>query len=137
MPTLKMLLLVASLLSLCVASAARAGSVYRWTSGDGSIAYSDDLKKIPSQYRASAKRIHTGRLEGYARYTPAQTRAASHEKSLALRERIDRARDVNETSQDRAEPRGTTNSILRLDNRTSVTVPHDRNDSGEPIVVEE
>ena len=127
------------LLTALIAGPASAGSVYRWTAADGSVAFSDDAKKIPSQYRASAKLVRTGDLGGYARYTPAETRAASRERSLQLEERLVRLREMNETpALVRAPARvSQTSTILQLDNRTAITIPNERLASDEPLVVEQ
>jgi Domain of unknown function (DUF4124) len=132
-------LLLSFLLTVAVASAASAGSVYRWTATDGSLAFSDDAKKIPSQHRATAKRVKTGDLDGYARYTPAETRAAARERVLQLNDRLERLRALNATPGDVTAPVrvGETSTILRLDNRASVTIPNEDLASEEPIVVEE
>jgi len=127
------------LLAAALAGPASAGSVYRWTADDGSVAFSDDPKKIPSQYRASAAVVRTGDLGGYARYTPAETRAAARERSLQLQERLERLRELNELPRVARTPArvSRTDTILQLDNRTSIAIPNDRHDSGEPVVVEQ
>lgn len=132
-------LCLTGLLVLASAGAAFAGSMYRWEADDGSVAFSDDLKKIPSQYRASAKVVRTGDLTGYARYTPAETRAAAHERNLLLADRLERLRALNAPqAQTQAPARvSETTTILQLDNRTSIAIPNDRLGSDGPVVVEE
>jgi hypothetical protein len=127
------------LLSAAVAGPAAAGSVWRWTADDGSIAFADDAKKIPSQYRAGAKLVRTGDLGGYARYTPAETRAASQERRLQLEERLLRLREMNETPVSTRAPARVAEShtVLRVDDRTAITIPNDRLGNGEPVVVEQ
>jgi hypothetical protein len=127
------------LLCTGLAGAASAGSVWRWTANDGSVAFTDDVKRIPEQYRASAKVVRTGDLGSYARYTPAETRAASQERSLQLMERIARLRELNEAPGYTPAPARVeqASTILRLDNRSSIAIPNDRNGSDEPIVVEQ
>ena len=143
MSKLKLLLLslTTSAFSVALAGAALAGPAYRWTTSDGSVAFSDDLKKIPSQYRASAERVGTRNLDGYARYTPAETGKASSARTAAMLARIERLREINGM----AHPAGAgaplaggpTETILRLDDRASVTIPGNRFASEEPVVVEE
>jgi hypothetical protein len=127
------------LLAAALAGPASAGSVYRWTADDGSVAFADDLKKVPSQYRASAKVVRTGDLGSYARYTPAETRAAARERSLQLEERLERLRELNEVPRVAPAPArvSRTDTILQLDNRTAIAIPNDGSDSGEPVVVEQ
>src|SRR5262245_38089061 len=135
----KLLPLASFVVTLALAGSAFAGSVYRWTLEDGSVAYSDDAKRIPPQYRASAKVVRTGDLGSYARYTPAETRAASQERTLQLMERISRLRELNDDPGYTPAPARVeqTSTILRLDNRSSVTIPNDRGAGDEPIVVEQ
>jgi Domain of unknown function (DUF4124) len=139
--TLLLLSLTAPALTLALAGAALAGPAYRWTTADGSVAFSDDLKKIPTQYRASAERVGTRSLQGYPRYTPAQSGKASDERTAAMLARIERLREINGM----ARPAGAaapfegspSHTILRLDDRTSLTIPGDRFAHEEPVVVEE
>jgi hypothetical protein len=131
--------LLSLLLSAAFAAPAAAGSVWRWTADDGSVAFADDAKKIPSQYRERAKVVRTGDLGGYARYTPAETRAASRERQLQLEERLLRLRDLNDERATAAAPAsvGATQTVLQLDNRTSIAIPNDRLGDDEPVVVEQ
>ena len=139
MPKLTLLSLSLTGSLLTVALAAAAGPAYRWTAADGSVAFSDDLKKIPSQYRASAERVGTRNLTDYPRYTPAENGAARSDRTAALVERIERLRAINagEPALAASSRSGGTNTILRLDNRASVTIPNDRMQGAEPVVVEE
>ena len=128
------------LVTVAWVGAASAEPIYRWTAADGSVAFSDDLKKIPSQHRASAQSMRRGSLAGYERYTPAQTRPAAREHAVQLEERLERLRELNAEPEasPAARPRmSRTSTVLRLDNRASVTIPNDRLGSDEPIVVEE
>ena len=137
--TLLSLSLTGSLLTFALAGAAAAGPAYRWTAADGSVAFSDDLKKIPSEYRASAQRVGTRNLADYPRYTPAETGRARSDRSAAMVERIERLRAINAGEAAFAGPSrtGQTGTILRLDDRASLTVPRDPRGTGEPVVVEE
>jgi len=135
----KLLSVTSLLLTLGLAGAAGAGPVYRWVGEDGSVAYSDELKRIPAEYRASAKRVKSGDLGGYARYTPAETRAASQQRMLQLNDRLERLRETNGNDglTGKRSVASDTSTILRLDNRSSITIPNERLASGEPIVVEQ
>jgi hypothetical protein len=136
---LAVLSLTGSFLTLALASAATAGPAYRWTTEDGGVAFSDDLKKIPSQYRASAQRITTRSLASYPRYTPAQSGVASGDRNAALQERLERLRAFNAASTAVAEagPASGPQTIFELDDRTSIAIPNDRRTSSEPVVVEQ
>jgi hypothetical protein len=56
------LLLVASLLFLCSAAGAQEGSggLFTWTDKEGVVHMTDDLDKVPNEYRAKTQRIGNG-----------------------------------------------------------------------------
>jgi len=62
---------VAIVASLWVATPVLAGTVYSWTTEDGTFAYTDDAKRIPAKYRATAGQRNVGRFGDYERLTPA------------------------------------------------------------------
>jgi hypothetical protein len=80
-------------LTLSLAGPALAAELYRWTTDDGTVAFTDDIKHIPERYRGVATKISTGSLRDYSRYTPDRTSPKSSE--LALAERLDRLRATN------------------------------------------
>lgn len=47
-----------------------ADTVYKWTTEDGVVSYTDDQKHIPSRYRDQVETRPMQRLDGYDRYTP-------------------------------------------------------------------
>lgn len=61
--------LLATGLALAWATPAAAGTVYSWTSEDGTYSYADSLKGVPKAYRARATSKEIGNLKHYARYT--------------------------------------------------------------------
>src|SRR4029450_10685607 len=73
---------------------ASAESLFRWTAEDGSVAYTDDAKRIPERYRGAAQSFQSGGLTGYKRYSPAKesSQAAYREQ---LDARIERLRELN------------------------------------------
>jgi hypothetical protein len=79
--------------ALLLAGPVFAAELYRWTTDDGTIAYTDDAKRIPERYRKIAKKISTGSLQTYARYTP--DRSSTKNSEAALTERVDRLRATN------------------------------------------
>jgi len=133
-------LAMAAALGLAFAPPASAGTLYQWTNPDGSASYTDTVKRIPKGSRDTARRIQTGDLSDYARYTPSHVR---HSEKAAQRRaaRLERLRAIN------AEPpaaaqlrlRAGAQTILQLDNRTSIAIPHDAPGASpdEPVVVEE
>lgn len=138
MRKLMMLELVGSLLAVAVATSAAAETVYRWTADDGSVAFTDDVKRIPAQYREQAQRTRMGDLASYARYTP--TRAPAYPRDAQLAERLERLRAINAAGEAAAAPvraSAGTQTILQLSNRTSIAIPNEQLVGDEPIVVEQ
>ena len=126
-----------SLLTLAVATSATAGTLYRWTAADGSVAFTDDAKRIPAQYREQAQRARSGDLASYGRYTPTRV-MEKPEPQLAAR--LARLREINaagDASSAPPRPSSTTQTILRLNNRSSIAIPNEQLVGDDPIVVEQ
>jgi hypothetical protein len=65
---------------------ATAGTLYRWETEDGGIAFADDLKRIPERYRAKAEPVAMEGLSAYERYTPTDPNASKdYAERLATR----------------------------------------------------
>lgn len=82
------------------APAAEAGTMYRWETENGTLAFADDVKRIPDRYRAKAEAIVSENLDGYSRFTPTDASAQQiHADRLA--ERLDglRALTADEASE--------------------------------------
>jgi hypothetical protein len=129
-----------SLLAVAMVTSAAAGTMYRWTAADGSVAYTDDPKRIPAQYRSEAVRTRSGDLESYPRYTPARSSARAQQAERA--ERVERLRAINAGVHAAAEPAAlaTPNAgqmILELNERSSIVIPNDQLAGEEPVVVEQ
>ena len=138
MRKLMLLEVVGSLLAVAMATSAAGETVYRWTAPDGSVAFTDDAKRIPAQYREQAQRTRTGDLASYGRYTPSRAGASSREAQLA--ERLERLRAINATGDapaPRAHAASGTQTIFQLDNRSSIAIPNDQLVGDEPVVVEQ
>lgn len=126
-----------ALLALALAAPATAGDLYRWTAPDGSVAFTDDPKRIPEAARGDSERVVRRGLDDYGRYTP--SRAPEGEYGERLQARLERLRAINRPVPERQAPRGARSStILRLDEHTSLALPHEGAADGEaPVVVEE
>ncbi len=80
---------------------AHAGTMYRWETDDGTLAFADDVKRIPDRYREKAEAIASQNLDGYHRFTPTDSDAQQiHADRLA--DRLDGLRaltadEANET----------------------------------------
>jgi len=83
--------LVAGAVVLATAPAG-AGTLYRWQTENGTLAFADDPKRIPERYREGAEQIQTEGLDGYGRYTPTDG-AAQREQAEQLSERLDGLRE--------------------------------------------
>lgn len=55
---------------LLASAPAGAGTLYRWQTANGTLAFADDAKRIPERYRGSAVEIQSEGLDGYSRFTP-------------------------------------------------------------------
>jgi hypothetical protein len=121
------------------AGPAGADTLYRWTNADGVVAFSDELKRIPEAYRASAVKIETADLTSYTRYTPANaTQSEAYEQELEARS--ERLRELNAAAAtETAQPGPATGASLgevRVNGKLSLALPAGLA-SDEPIVVEE
>ena len=129
------------LLALALIAPAAAGTLYKWTGVDGGFSYTDDLERVPQQYRASVVQVKTGGLASYERYTPAND-PAGNERHERLMARLERLRAINAETEvvapsAMAAPAGAPAQVLvQIDRRHSVAVPTLASDSGEPVVVE-
>ena len=118
---------------------AAAGTLFKWTAEDGSVAFTDDPKRIPERYRSQAENIETGGLDSYERFTPGDS-ARQSEQHRRLRERLDRLREQNRPEQSVAARAGAgaplSETVIQVNDSTAVRVPLTASDDG-PVVVEE
>jgi len=63
-------------LAVAAVAPVSAGTLYRWKADDGSISYTDDLKRVPERYRDHVEAITTDGLAGYPRFTPTDPAAS-------------------------------------------------------------
>ena len=82
-------------LVVAAGSAASAGELYRWVTSDGTIAFTDDAKRIPKAYRGEVKRTNAPSLRSFARFTPVDAKAEA-ERATQLEARLDYLRELNE-----------------------------------------
>lgn len=57
-------------LAFVLGASASAGTLYSWKTEDGTFAYTNDKKRIPTRYKAEAKTSNLKSMESYARFTP-------------------------------------------------------------------
>jgi hypothetical protein len=123
---------------------AGAEMMFRWTAEDGSVAYTDDAKRIPERYRADAQTIQTGGISGYARYSPAKG-AAQVEYVEQLAARVERLRELNRNLEVAAQPigprtasvtpNGGTEAYIQVNDELTLRVP--AGGDGSPVVVQD
>jgi Domain of unknown function (DUF4124) len=128
-------------LTIALAHVASAGTLWRWTNADGVVSFSDDPKRIPEAYRASAAVVKTSNLASYERYTPAPA-AESKTYTERLEAHVARMRVLNdevEADLAAAAPQYGQGSIgeVRVSNQLSMSLPEGVQAGDEPIVVEE
>jgi len=82
---------------LAAAAPATAGTLYRWKAADGSLAFTDDLKRVPERYRDKVETLTSEGLGDYQRYTPTDA-AATQAYREQLGERLDALREWNARS---------------------------------------
>jgi hypothetical protein len=120
-----------------LATPAVAGTLFKWTAEDGSVAFTDDPKRVPERYRSQVKTIETGGLDTYERFTPSDS-AQQSDQQKRLQERLERLRALNRPAPTIAVPAPGVQPylIIKTDERTALTIPNGA--QGEaPVVVEE
>jgi len=122
-----------------LATPALAGTLYKWTTEDGSLAFTDDSKRVPDRYRSQVETIETGGLDAYERFTPTDSTAvANHRAHLAAR--LERLRENNAIEGPRAARPAAegpvSEAIIQVNDRTALRIPATASDEG-PIVVED
>jgi hypothetical protein len=70
--------LTAALAAALLAPAAARADLYRYETEQGTVAFTDDIERVPARYRASAKREDPRDLESYSRLTIVPKGATTH-----------------------------------------------------------
>jgi len=125
-------------MAVVMALPAGAGTLYRWTGEDGSVSFTDDWKRVPEVYQDEARKIESGNLTQYERYTPRRdgSQAAYAER---LRQRVARLRVLNRALEPGHAPVAVapTQTVLALDDDTSIAIPNTGAASEAPIIIEQ
>jgi hypothetical protein len=87
-------LAVATWIAVGAAGAATAKTLYQWKTADGTVAYADDLRRVPERYRSEVQKKTVGTLHGYKRFTPTDPKATA-KRAAALAERVEHLRAQN------------------------------------------
>jgi hypothetical protein len=139
LPHTKLISVAGIILLMALATPGLAGTLYKWTAEDGSVAFTDDAKRVPERYRSQVKTIQTGGLETYQRFTPEDPAAvASQRADLAARlERLRERRALTPVAALQPAPKGAVSeTLVQVNDETAVRIPVEGSDEG-PIVVEE
>jgi hypothetical protein len=125
----------ASLLSSSLAFSAGAGPVYRYESEEGTLSFTDSMKKVPSRYQSQSETLSFRPLRDYARYTPQAADAGYSERIAARLEVLRKARA--EESARAAGIAGHSGGVsLRTSSSGAPGLEIAADASGEPLVVE-
>jgi hypothetical protein len=142
LPHPKLISVAGIILLTALATPALAGTLYKWTAEDGSVAFTDDAKRVPERYRSQVKTIQTGGLDSYQRFTPEDSAAVASQRA-DLAARLERLRErsavpaVTPVAAPQRAPEGAvTETLVQLNDETAVRIPVNSSDE-EPIVVEE
>lgn len=81
-------------LALALVAGSAEAHMYKWTTEDGVVSFTDDRDQIPARYVERAVRIGGGSLGSYERFTP-QDDAAHQGYAERLRARLEHMRAVN------------------------------------------
>lgn len=86
----------ALLASALVAPAVQAepSALYRWETADGTVAFTDESKRVPERYRESVQTIDRSVLTDYGRYTPTDANA-NEDYARRLEARLEGLRAAN------------------------------------------
>lgn len=123
--------------AMLMAVPAGAGTLYKWKTEDGTISYTDSWKRVPKAYRAHAERTASADLQGYERYTPRRD-GSQLDYAARLQDRIARLRAINEPpAPPPAPPRVLSQTVLRLNDRVSLSLPNTGAADEAPVVVED
>ncbi len=118
------------------ASLAGAEPVYRYETEEGTVSFSDDLKKVPSRYLAQVETRSLRPLQDYARFTP-EDGDPSYSERLATRLAALRARQAERELEARAAaPAAGTLLSLRTGGRQAPTLDLDTRSGADPVMVE-
>lgn len=122
-------------LALGLAAPSLADTVYTWTTEDGTVAFTDDVKHVPARYRSVVRVKVMESLDGYHRYTPVTPNENLH------------ASDVQVAAQQAATPGVIVVPVERQAGMSAVVggsryggggviMPVESNGSDEPMIIE-
>ncbi|MDP6980108.1 MAG: DUF4124 domain-containing protein [Myxococcota bacterium] len=131
----------ATALAFVLGASASAGTLYSWKTEDGTLAYSNDKKRIPAKYKAEAKTSKLGKMQNYERFTPGpKVGDKAYADRIVERLEVLRASDASEVLSSGGEAVSQPRPFVRLGvnrGRTDVEIPLGSGEvDAEPVVVE-
>jgi hypothetical protein len=121
---------------IALAGPAAAGSIYSWQTQSGDVAFSDDIKNVPSRYREQVQERQRKPLDDYERFS-SQESEVSESYADRLQARLVHLQGLNEslTSQSTESPGYVGTASLRIgDTEQVLNVTGGAED--EPVIVE-
>ena len=132
-PQVSLTVLLAGL--MLVATQATAGTVYRWTTESGTIAFTDEEKRIPARYQGTAQVETLESLDGYPRFTAVQEKTDQAAASAGISQKKATAASQGSPS---AWPISVMTGSSRYGNGgISLPVGSPVSEEGEPILIEQ
>lgn len=126
----------AMLLLNAIAATAGADPVYRYESEEGTLSFTDSLKKVPARYLSGVETRTLRPLRDYARFTPEES-SPSYPERLASRLAELRRAQVERDAPVAAAAAGPATAIsLRTGGSDAPSLEIGTDGSGEPLVVE-
>lgn len=141
---------MAALMGMALAVPAGAGTLYKWVEADGTVAFTDDAKRIPERYKGAAEKRTVNGLDDYARYSKVDT-AAADRQAEQLHARLARLEELNRQLWGWDQPTvaaagaGSHNcgggnagqALVQVGPRTALGVPIGAGGEGGPTIVDE
>ncbi len=129
--TLKTLLV--SLVGIAIAAPALAGNIYSWRTPTGDVAFTDDIKNVPTRYRDRVETRQTGSLADYARFS-AQPAEEADNYASRLNARLEYLQGLNgpATQSDNSQPTTVGTASINIGGVLTLNRDGDRG----PVIVE-
>lgn len=130
----KLVILVAG---VALAGPAVAGNIYSWRTQSGDVAFTDDIKSVPSRYRDQVETRRTEPLGDYARFSSQDSEGAdSYEERLQAR--LIHLQQLNDalTQQETDIPSAADSASLRIGGTADPVLNLAGNVADAPVIVE-
>lgn len=126
----------AMLLLHTIAASAGADSVYRYESEEGTLSFTDSLKKVPARYQSSVETHQLRPLRDYARFTPEDSGPGYPERLAARLAELRGARAAEDEQIAAVKSSQGTAIALQTAGSDSPSLEFQPAGDGEPLIVE-